>query len=288
MGGGKTSEIGLIANLKLNQILPEHNVIANNYGADHANKIHSDDGAAKYGFAGALVPGVGIYAYLTRPVVDALGREWLERGTMKARFLHPIYDGEKVRVAGKVIGLDPVELNLEALNSSGVLCASGIAGLPARSPELPSDDYPFRSLPDSGNLHPASISAFSPGEVLGSLEFTLDFSGEMERFLVDVVETSTVYRGAEAVCHPAFFVSQANEIIMHNVRLGPWIHTSSEIQHYSVAMDGERLSLRGRVIEAFEKRGNEYIVADLGLFSERNRPVARIKHTAIIKLRDRC
>jgi hypothetical protein len=276
-----------MTNLKINQILPVHNVIAKNYGADHANKIHSDDGAVKYGFAGALVPGVGIYAYLTRPVVDALGRDWLEHGSMYARFIHPIYDAEKVQVVGKVVGVDPVELNLEVLNSSSVLCATGIAGLPTATPELNPDDYPFRPLPAPGNLHPASISAFSPGDVLGSLEFTLDLSGEMERFLDNVVETSTVYRGAGAVCHPAFFVDRANEIIMQNVALGPWIHTASEIQHCSIAMDGERLSLRGRVVETDEKRGNEYIVADLGLFSERNRPVARIKHTAIIKLRDR-
>ena len=42
-------------NLAPNQKLPPHYIIANNYGADHANKIHSDEGAARYGFAGALV-----------------------------------------------------------------------------------------------------------------------------------------------------------------------------------------------------------------------------------------
>ena len=52
---------------EIGQVLPVYEVIAKNYGADHANKIHSDEGAAKYGFAGALVPGVGLYAYLTRP-----------------------------------------------------------------------------------------------------------------------------------------------------------------------------------------------------------------------------
>ena len=59
---------------ELGQVLPVYDVVAKNYGADHANKIHSDEGAAKYGFAGALVPGVGLYAYLTRPVADALKR----------------------------------------------------------------------------------------------------------------------------------------------------------------------------------------------------------------------
>jgi acyl dehydratase len=275
-----------MANLITNQMLPAHEVIAKNYGADHPNKIHSDDGAAKYGFSGALVPGVGIYAYLTRPVVDVLGRDWLEHGTMKARFIHPLYDGEKVRVVSKVISVDPIELSLEAFNPSNRLCATGIAGLTTATPELHPDHYPFRPMPAPGNLYPPSISALSPGEVLGSLEFTVDLSDEMDRFLDNVVETSTVYRGADAVCHPAFFVAQANEIVMQNVTLGPWIHTASEIQHCSTAIDGEKLSLRGRVVEAYERRGNEYLVADLGMFAHGDRPVARIKHTAIIKLRD--
>jgi hypothetical protein len=270
-----------VTSFKVGQLLPAHELIAKNYGADHANKIHSDEGAAKYGFDGALVPGVGVYAYLTRPVVEALGMRWLERGAMKARFVHPVYDREKVRVQGKVVNVDSIEISLEAINSSGTVCATGLAGLPAMIPELKPGDFPFRSLP--ARLRPATISSFSVGDVLGSIDFTVD---ETERFLDNVVETLPVYRGSDAVCHPAFFIAQANEIIMQNVALGPWIHTSSEAQHYSIARIGERLSLRGCVIEAFEKRGNEYIVAVLGLFGEGDRPVARIKHAAIVKLRE--
>ena len=43
--------------------------------------------------------------------------------------------------------------------------------------------------------------------------------------------------------------------------------------------------LRGRVIDLYERHGHELIVVDLGLFGEYDRPVAHIKHTAIIKLR---
>ncbi len=108
---------------KIGQELPCYEVVAKNYGADHANRIHSDEGAAKYGFAGALVPGVGIYAYLTRPVVDALGHEWLERGTMSAKFIKPVYDGEKVQARATIVNNDPIELRLELFNPSNELCA---------------------------------------------------------------------------------------------------------------------------------------------------------------------
>ncbi|MCI0660360.1 MAG: hypothetical protein L0220_04735, partial [Acidobacteria bacterium] len=86
------------------------------------------------------------------------------------------------------------------------------------------------------------------------------------------------------VCHPALWISKANEIIMQNVALGPWIHAASEAQYYALPRSGERLSIRGRVIDSYIKRGNEYIVVDIGVFGDEERPVVSIKHTAIIKL----
>jgi len=112
------------------QELPVYEVVAKNYGVDHANKIHSDEGASKYGFQGGLVPGVALYAYLTRPVVDTLGLEWVNHGAMKSRFIHPVYDGERVQVKSWIVSTDPMELELELHNkNSSVLCAIGWAGL---------------------------------------------------------------------------------------------------------------------------------------------------------------
>lgn len=271
-------------NMKLDQSLSSHEVVAKNYGADHANKIHSDDGAAKYGFAGALVPGVGLYAYMTRPVVDLLGLEWLECGAMKAKFFHPIYDGEIVRIASRIGRIDPIELSIELFNQSSNLSAAGMAGMPSMIQRLDPGDYPHRPLPEQ--LRPATIDSFCVGDLLGSLEFKLDWAGRIVKFLDDVVETSPIYRDPEAVCHPAFWIAQANEILMQNVALGPWVHTASETQHYSMARDGEQLSMRGRVVDLYQKRGNEYVVLDLGIFAELDRPIAKIKHAAIIKLRE--
>jgi len=268
---------------EIGQVLPVYEVAAKNYGADHANKIHSDEGAAKYGFAGALVPGVGLYAYLTRPVADALGHEWLERGAMSAKLIKPVYDGEKVQARATVVNNDPIELKLELLNQSTQLCAIGSARLPNSLPALDPDEYQFCALPNGAQLRPATIASFSVGDALGSLEFNLDLKGELSQFLDNVVESSPIYG---SVCHPAFWVAQANEVLMRNIALGPWIHTASDVRHYALARDGEGLALRGRVIDLYERRGHELIVVDLGLFGENHRPVAHIKHTAIIRLRE--
>jgi len=72
---------------------------------------------------------------------------------------------------------------------------------------------------------------------------------------------------------------------MRNITLGMWIHTSSETRHLALAKDGERLSLRGRIVDAFERRGHELVTADLAVFGEAERPVIHIRHTAIILLK---
>ena len=48
-----------------------HHVTAYNFATESDNKIHSDEMAARYGFKGGLVPGVGVYGYMTIPIVGA-------------------------------------------------------------------------------------------------------------------------------------------------------------------------------------------------------------------------
>lgn len=272
--------------LEVGQSLPPYELTAKNYGAAHANKIHSDEGAAEYGFAGALVPGVALYAYLTRPVVDAFGLDWLARGAIRAKFIHPIYDGEQARAEAKVVAADPPAFELQLLNSEGKLSAVATATMPEALPSFDPRNYPSRALPPEDARRPATIAAVHVGDVLGSLEFRLDLAGELTRFLEDMADDSPLYRGAEAVCHPAFWIAQANEILMRNFALGMWIHTASETRHLALAKDGERLSLRGRIVDAFERRGHELVTADLAVFGEAERPIVHIKHTAIIRLKE--
>ena len=147
------------------------------------------------------------------------------------------------------------------------------------------EDYPLRPLPTDYERWPATIAEINVGDVFGSLDFTLDLQSGMAQFLEDMVDGSPLYRGANAVCHPAFWIAQANEIFMRNIALDMWIHTASETQHYALARGGERLSLRGRVVETNEKRGHELVTADLVIFGETDRVLVRIKHTAIIRLK---
>src|SRR5437870_8819721 len=72
---------------------------AHNNAVNSENEIHADAVAQRYGFRGGLVPGVTVYAYMGGPVVDVLGPDWREHGTMSARFVKPVYDGDEVTVS---------------------------------------------------------------------------------------------------------------------------------------------------------------------------------------------
>ncbi|MGH2584922.1 MAG: hypothetical protein ACRDJE_08415, partial [Dehalococcoidia bacterium] len=79
---------------------PSFEVTARNTASDSENKIHDDAEARRYGYAGGLVPGVTLYAYLTRLALAAYGPAWLERGTAECAFRRPVYEGERVRCEG--------------------------------------------------------------------------------------------------------------------------------------------------------------------------------------------
>ena len=266
------------------QALPPYKIIGNNYAEDHDNKIHSDEVAAQFGFKGGLVPGVGVYAYLTHPVVEMLGSEWLRQGAMTAKFLKPIYHGEEATVQGKVTSTAPLCIALELFDAEGILCAVGEASLPNNLPALNIENYPLQNLP-VGDVRPVASNANLPvGKILGSLGWELNLAEIGSRFLTDIGATLPIFFGGQAVCHPAYYLAQANEILMANVKLGPWIHTGSRVQHYSLSSAGERLSMRGKVLESYERRGHEIVVLELGLFGEKGRPVAQIRHSAIVRL----
>ena len=103
---------------------------------DHAdNKIHTDEGARAAGFDAALVAGTTIYAYMTRPAVQAWGRAWLSGGGGELRLRRPVFDNDAVVEAGLRAGVFMV--TDEAPTIAGVLDplvhnAASYAGLPAQ------------------------------------------------------------------------------------------------------------------------------------------------------------
>jgi len=259
--------------------LPSYRVTARNFDEESPNKIHSDEVAAKYGFRGALVPGVALYGYMTRPVVDTFGTDWLTEGTMSAKFIKPIYDGEETTAGGRIVQGDPPSLDLELRNGANEVCAVGQAGM--RTSEEPplADLYPHADLPMKPYQPFADV--LEPGLDLGSSPCVYKAGAEHQAFVEKMCDDTAVYAKH---CHPAFAVAQANYMLMANVTLGPWIHTASEVTHWDEPRHNENLELRGCVDDSFTRKGHEMVVLDLALIGEMERIIATLRHTAIVRL----
>src|SRR5262250_3817322 len=151
------------------ECLPEYHVKARNTSASSENKIHDEQIARQYGFRGALVPGVTVYAYMTHPLVDAFGAAWLERGTANVRFLKPIHDGEEVALAGVVTSRDARGLTatVTATTTAGGECATLTATLPAGSP-VPVNLAQYRQAPLPADRPTATREHLGSLDVLGT------------------------------------------------------------------------------------------------------------------------
>ena len=266
--------------------LSTYELTAINFAKESSNKIHSDEVARGHGFKGALVPGIAVYAYMTRPVVEHLGTDWLERGTITAKFIRPIYEGASVKVCVRRSGSKTNEYEIEILDVGGALCAVGWAGFGAVGAEAPrACDYPHTFLPAPEERMAPRVANLLPGTLLGALEFHPEADDHESKVHDHYLDNLAVYRDPEAVCHPAYFLSQANQILMRNVNLGPWIHTQSRVQNFSLRKTRGKLNIRGSVARSYKKRGHELVDLDLAIFDFQDRGIATVKHSAIIRLK---
>lgn len=235
-----------------------------NTAAESENKIHDDGIAAAYGFRGGLVPGVTVYGYMAAAVLEHFGTAWLERGAMDVRFRQPVYHGEEVLVRVRPEGRQRVRVEIAD-------CASGLAWLHGDMPP-PADGYPERPL---DQRPPASCHTLAPGSILGTLRQRLDLAeSRMSAPLAAAI-------GPHRVAHPAILLALANEILLRNVTLGPWIHTASEVRKFGVARDGEELRVRGKIEDCFERKGHHFVVLDVVIVRDEKWVIERTRHTAI-------
>ncbi len=264
--------------------LAPHIVRAYNFATESDNKIHDDEIAAKLGFTGGLVPGVALYAYMTVPMVRDFGADWIARGTMSAKFIQPIYDGEAATVRATVESEAPLRVKLDLFNPAGTLCAVGAAGMPEQHLAVDAARYLQRSMPTT-RFEPR-VSAIPVGTPFGSLKVDRlrpAHAAPPTTILDELLEKLPVYSGTNAPWHPALLPVRANRLLAENVALGPWIHTASETMHYALPKSGEEIWLRGFVADSFVKRGHDMVTLDLVAFGDNDRVLARILHTAIIR-----
>ncbi len=255
-------------------------VVARNDAEKSENRIHDDRVAAEYGFRGGLVPGVTVYTYLSTLPAVRWGRDWLERGTMSARFFQPVYDGEEIEL--RLLALPDGTSELEAVGPDGDVRARGTATLPALGTAPPPPSVPAAiALPDPGDRPPAEPAVLET-IALGTYDRTWTAEGQ-EELLAAIGEPANSWPFPQ-LAHPGWLIRGANYVLSRSVRLGPWIHVSSDTTHHGTVTEGQLVSTRGTVTRVFERKGHDFVELDVVVAAD-GAPVWSVRHVAIYRPR---
>ena len=250
-----------------------YRVEAYNTAQESENKIHDDAVAKRFGFTGGLVPGVDVYAYMTQPPVARWGRAWLERGTADCRFDRPVYDGKFADVVPTADG-DGMTLHV---TSEGLACATGRADFPAAEVAPPLSAFPERAPP--AERPSASEASLPVGAFFGMTPVLYD-EELATKYLRDLRETLPLY-AAEKIVHPGFILRMGNWVLSANVKLGPWIHVGSQVRHFATGSVGDIIEGRAQVAANYAHKGHKFVELDVLVLANGQKPLARIRHTAI-------
>lgn len=249
------------------------------------NRIHTNAGAQEYGFEGAFVGGVTLYAWCIPTVIEALGEQWLDHGWVNIRFRRPTYPGAHIRVC-----VTPTEDSsaclLEALQDDGQASIVGQVGLgtapwlgdlretPFSAPDLDGGDRPFLTLENAPIGQPLRTYGY------GKHTSAPPTVGEK---LAEVIELATP---TGAVVHPATLAREMIALLTNSYDYGhPSIHLTSHVQNFARIPAGTDVVLCGTFVDAFERNGHHNAVIDADLYSLDGQRLARQRHTNIFKVR---
>jgi hypothetical protein len=262
--------------------LPEHRIRASLDDVESTNRIQNDDYARRFGFRSGLVPGVSVFAYMSRPLIEWMGRDWLERGSAEVHFLRPIYEGEEIRISGSVSSVSEggvLSLDCKASNSQGATCGIGVAKLPSQKPsQIPTfEQYP----PGRARLHRAiSLESLHVGDPLTpvSSEFTWNIHWQYCRKTIR--DHHPVY---ERTMHPGWLANRASQMLATDFAVPAWIDVSIHVQNHHLLEEECPIETRGHIYDKFERDGDHFIVLDLAVFAPTH-CLATVRYTAIFRI----
>jgi acyl dehydratase len=247
-----------------------YRVTARNFSDAHENRIHSDEIARRYGFTGALVPGVAVWGHMTQPMVAHHGAGWLSSGHAAVRFHKPAYHGDELQIRREETSTGE---RVECRNAAGHLLA-----------ELTAPPDPDRQLLPSGPLESFESAPLKPagrplmewktvveGERFIPWDQELD-GAENRRHCVEIDESLPLY-GSDAtagaptsdgplpnaeVVHPHWLLSLANRALTREYVMPAWIHVSSEIRFRQLLRVGDRIRIHALVEKKWERKGHQF------------------------------
>ena len=247
---------------------------AKNFSESSENRIHSDEIAQKFGFKGALVPGVAVYGYLVQPLVETLGKDWLASGSDSLRLLKPTYDGEvvdlKLREAEEGYTVECFNQSEELL---AVLNSAERQAPPAHLELLAGDDI------KSADRVEIAWDTVHDRQRFATWQFEIS-AEENARYTMEAIDASPLY---QEWAHPHLLLSLANTSLTREYVMPTWIHVGSETTHRAPLAVGDTIDIKTAVVDKWQKKGHEFIRTWVTYWRE-DELTTDILHTAIFKV----
>ena len=254
----------------------QYEVVARNFSESSENKIHSDEIAKKFGFKGALVPGVAVYGHLTLPLVDRFGENWLEHSVCDLRLIKPAYHDDRLVLS---LSEEDGTSTVQCHNADGELLATLISSMPQELP-APEDPSVFQGVPKSNGRPEISWETVNVNEPFQEKEITV--TEEINQtYASQVADPLDIYN--QGLVHPHFLLSHANTALVDEYVMPTWIHVGSETRHRQAVRVGDTLTVRSVPLEKWQKKGHEFIRLYVSYW-QGEELTTDIMHTAIFKV----
>ncbi len=250
---------------------------------DQVNVIHANSGAREFGYRAALLGGVIVYGWAIPPVLDALGVRWLDEGWADVSFRRPVYPGDEITAA--VTRGEDAEWSLVIANGAGEACVTGTFGM-GNAPWLSELRMPADVQPQPRpNILPRLELATAPiGRDLRAMAVPIP-EEEARRFaLEEENDDDPLWSGARPLVHPGWMAGRMTRLLHHSFDYGPSIHARSQLQNLARAEAGQALTVAGVLVDAYERKGHHYAVADGLVLSEDGRQLCRMRHTTVFQV----
>jgi acyl dehydratase len=260
--------------------MPIHTAIARNFAAASENRIHSDEIAARFGFTGALVPGVTVFAHLAAPLTKRHGADWLGRSWVTTRFLKPAYDGETLSLIEQAAGAEQV--SVECRNASEVLLATLECTLESTQPPIDSRSQ-VRGPSEPVRRVEIGWDTVHVDQPFHTYIWRPDHAHNRE-YAARVDDPTELFQ--QGVLHPHALLSQANQVLVRQFVMPAWIHTGSDIRFRRLLRVGEEIEVRAVPMEKWERKGHHFIRLYVA-YLVRGDVATEIRHTAIFRIAER-
>ena len=253
---------------------------ARNFSTNTENRIHSDEVAAQFGFAGALVPGSAVFGHMTYPLVEALGEEWLADFSADVRLLKPAYDGDELTIEYTRDG----DEHVVQCRARGVLLAE------LHSRRLASGDRPARPIQNAGEPTSSSATVDERPEIhwdnveVGApfpvWTWTPDALANAEA-AAQVEDDLPCY--GDGLVHPHAILNTANRAFTRRYRLPAWIHVSSALRFRRQLRVGDDVQVQTVPTRKWRRKNYEFVDLDM-VFVVDGTVATEIKHTSIFRI----